>query len=134
MDTELSNSVDTRFLKSGKIRLRFKLSDYAFEIVNYAFDLTGCKFSNTSLDDISMNFLSGFPHKYYKLNYLVHGNTRFLVRVYPDQYESIRLALDIARESYKSDAEALVFMCLYFIIIEKNNPSNQGEEKMQYQY
>ncbi len=119
MDTELSNSVDTRFLKSGKIRLRFKLSDYAFEIVNCAFDLTDCKYSNTSLDYISMNFLSGFPQKYYKLKYPIQGNIRFLVRVYPDQYESIRLALDVAREPYKSDAEALVSMCLYFILVEK---------------
>lgn len=120
MSNEYNDTVDTRVMKSGQIRLRFKLSEWATKILNCAFDLTDTKFNNTSLDYICMNFLSGFPTKV-ELGNQVNGNIRLLVRLYPDQYATIRLALTSARQFVGSDAEALILMCLYFIHIEANN-------------
>lgn len=125
MNNKYTQIVDTRVMKSGKIRLRFRLSEWATEIVDSAFGLTDTKYSNTSLDFISLNFLSGFPTKI-DLGHSAHGNNRLLVRLYPEQYGTIRLALTFAKQFVESDAEALILMCLYFIRTEtSDNYTNQ---------
>lgn len=120
MNVKGSNAVDTRFLKSGHIRLRFKLSKPAYRLVNQAMGLTGFRYLNSSLDAISLNYLAGYPSSL-TLDFPAIGKERFLTRLHKDEYETVRGALDIARTHVNSDTEALVLMCLQLIAEEKSN-------------
>ena len=114
--------VDTRFLKSGRVRHRYRLKPSAVRLVNHAIALTGYKHDHTALYAISMDFLSRCLAAS-RLTRAVHGNNRFLVTYYPDEFEIVREALVAAREFVATDAEALVLMCQIFIVCEENDGS-----------
>lgn len=113
------NGLDARQLKSGHIRLRFKLSQQAYDSVLYAISLTGYKHSNAALDAISINCLSAYPFKT-RLKYSAMGSQRFLVKLHPDQYEVVLDALKLAVQHTESYADALALMCIWFIKTETN--------------
>jgi|GEM_PF-4641029 len=120
MSNQATNTVDTRRLKSGQTRLRFKLSESAHETLEHALDLTGYKYNNSSLDAICLSYLAGDPSTL-ALDHPAQGQKRFLVRLYPDEYEIVREALNLAKQFVKSDAEALILICLWFIAVETSN-------------
>lgn len=110
--------VDARILKSGKIRLRFKLSEEALAKVKEAFEMTGFKYPCSSLDAICLDFLAGAPSSL-SLDSPAEGSERFLVRLHRDQYETFKSALQNAgKYSPRSDSEALVMICECFIAAE----------------
>lgn len=125
-NTEAVNRVDTRRLKNGRMRLRFKLSREAIETVNTALNIAtkmaGYKYSHSALEAMAMSFMS---FEKFEIGSMVssQGSNRFLVKFYPDQYELFTLALNDAREYVETDADALVMMCLNFI---RNESLNDG--------
>lgn len=120
MNNESVNNVDTRYLKSGQIRLRFKLSEWAYGITNIALSLTEYKFKNSSLEAISLSYIAGSPSPL-SLDHPAQGSRRFLVKLYPDQYEVVREALNSARQFVNSDAEALNLIGLSFLAESNEN-------------
>jgi len=116
------DQVDIRYLKSGKIRLRFKLSEDGLIAVRQAFDMTECNYDNTALSIVCGNYIS-FPPKNLTLDGDAVGKKRLLVNVHADEYELIELALMQTRKEFESDAAALAFMSLWFIELE--NQSNR---------
>ena len=106
--------VDTRQLKSGQVRLRFRLSDEAHNLVSDALSMTPYDYSNAALDAIAMNFHAGGP-AVAPLGIPATGSKRLLVRLYPDQYENVRSALDYAHEWVDTDAEGLLLICSSFV-------------------
>ena len=117
-DKETLGKVDTRILSSGQIRLRFKLSESAYNLVRQATNLTKYKHVNAAIDAISMNYISCDPFTTTELECSANGSKRFIVRLYADQYELVRVALDIARQNVDTDADALVLMCIWFMETE----------------
>ena len=112
-----SNRVDTKQLESGQYRLRFRLSDEAHKIVCLALAMTPYTYPGSALDGIATNYLSGNP-AVAPLGIPATGSKRLLVRLWPDQYECVRTALDVAREHASTDADALYFICASFLTIE----------------
>lgn len=115
MRLEMSNKhksmVDTRVYKrSGLTRQRYYLSEAAYDLVISAFNATGYKHFNTCLDKVSINFLAGHPPSL-TLRHPAHGKKRLIIRLHEDEYETVRYALDQAREYTETDADALVIMC-----------------------
>ena len=100
-----------KFRKSRLIHLRFWLSDQAHRIVLQALSLTGYEHTGAALDAVAMNFLSGSPP--HKLGAPAKGRNRFLVRLFPDQWECVEDALKMARQG--NAADALVVMCERFV-------------------
>ena len=105
--------VDTRRLKSGMYRLRFRLSDEAYDIVQEALSVSPYDHDSASLDVVATNALAGSPAAP-EGGFPATGRRRWSVRLYKDQYEQVRTALDHAGE-FPSDADALVYICRQFI-------------------
>ena len=110
--------MDKRILKTGYIRLRFKLSEKSYQTIQNAIKQSKAKFDHVGLDLISLDFISGnnLPSI---IKGKVIGNKRFLVRLYPDQYETLMIAFEIAKEHVTSDEEALVVVCKSFLKTDK---------------
>ncbi len=107
--------VDTRLMRrTGQYRLRFRLTDDAMCIVTEALSLTGYSDTGVALDAIAMNSLAGSPAVAGDGNPVV-GRARWLAKLFPDQYQVVRDALDHAGE-FSSDADALVYICRQFIV------------------
>lgn len=119
-----SKKVDARKLKNGMYRLRFRLTDSALGIVESAMTLArskhGCKYKNWELDIVAMNYLSGCPEDP-QLPCPANGRNRFLVRLFPDQFETIRLALDEGLKHSSTDSEALLLIAKYFLESEDDS-------------
>ena len=108
--------VDTRYLKNGMMRLRFKLTSAQEEIVDAAggsvLIQTGYESQSAALDLIFMGYQAGYLGKY--LASPEEGTmVRRLFRLYPDQYESVRAGLDLACDvaDCPTDAHALIHVC-----------------------
>ena len=114
IDINTEGAVDTRYLKSGKVRLRFKVSGTAIPLIAKALKLAGYQYNHCALDAICQDYISRDELKF-TANKSFQGAERFLINLYPDQYESVRTALDLARDDTKSDADALVFICCTFL-------------------
>ncbi len=106
--------VDTRHLKSGQFRLRFRLSEQAHEIVSLALSMTEYRHTGVALDAIAMSFHAGHPTSL-TLSSPAAGAKRLLVRLFQDQFECVRLALDTARQDEQTDADALLTICARFL-------------------
>lgn len=106
-------TVDTREYSNGMHRMRFRLSDAAYDIVQQALSLSPYEHLGASLDAIAMNALTG-PLAVLKDGIPAVGRNRWVVTMFPDQYECVRHALDDAGE-FPTDADALVLICLMFI-------------------
>ena len=108
--------VDTRVLKTGQLRLRFRLTKDAYDLITMALSKTPYSHSGAALDAIAMSYHAGTqavaPH-----GIPAAGGKRLLVRLFPDQFENVRSALDIARESVDSDADALLQLCIAFLAV-----------------
>lgn len=115
----MRDKVDVRFLKSGQIRLRFKLSKWAYEKVKLAFSLTGYKYDNSCLDALGMYFMAGFSSAMVP-THPTNGENRLLIKLYPDEYNVVNKALSMAGEYVSSDTDALVLICDWFITHESN--------------
>lgn len=115
---ETIDKVDTRKLSNGQFRLRFRLSNEAVDTVNEAlneaYEQTHYRTDGTRLDLLAMSFLAG-PRPSLALGHPAEGRERFLVRLYPDQYETVRLALDRARCDTSTDSQALVLIADEFL-------------------
>lgn len=122
MSEKYSTIVDTRELKSGLIRLRFRLDRHALRVVNRAIALTGFRYPHSALDAICLSYLSGAPSSL-TLDFPAQGPERFLVKLYREQYEVVRTALDEAKEQVRSDEDALLLMCKCFIAAELKHPT-----------
>ena len=108
-----NNSVDTRVLSSGLVRLRFKLSDRAHKVVSEALRLTQANHPNTALERVCMEYLATpctEPH-----NSNAKGSHRLLVKLYAEQYDLVREALDSAKDKNSTDEDALTYMCQIFL-------------------
>lgn len=110
--SELNDEVDTRHLKSGKVRLRFKLSEDSFSIMHQAMKLIKSQYDHVCLDYVCVQYLSCTPRKL-KLPQPCSGSKRKLFSLHKDQYETIRLALDRARGIVNNDAGALTLICTH---------------------
>ncbi len=117
------HKVDTRLMKrTGQYRLRFRLSDDAYGVVSDALSLTGYSDTGAALDAVAMNSLAGAPAVAHD-GIPAAGSNRWLVKLFPDQYECVRDALDIVGE-FPSDADALVYICrqlIYFHVASNFN-------------
>lgn len=107
----MKQSVDTRFLKDGKVRLRFKVSEEARDIIHAALNLTGSKFQNTALELICAE-AHGRYHMPPRIN--SKGKCRLLIKVYYEQYQNIRSILDEVGKELDSDEDALFAICSGF--------------------
>lgn len=119
--TNDSTRVDTRFLKNGMVRLRFRLSPDQLEIVDFAIskalDITGYRSEAAALDIIFLDYLSGHPGSEALASPAKAGIGRRLFKLFPDQYQLIRAGLDIARNvGCANDAEALTHVCVLFLL------------------
>ena len=122
MKEKYSTVVDTRELKTGLIRLRFRLDKRALKVVNRAISMTGFRFPHSALEAICLSYLAGSPSSL-KLDYPAQGPERFLVRLFKEQYEVVRTALDEAKKHVASDEDALLLMCKCFVAEETKNPT-----------
>ena len=118
-------TVDTRLLKNGQKRLRFKLNNETTNIVAAAIKLTKCQFKNVAIDCICMSFIcchgdGVIPPS----DTSAQGNSRFILRLYEDQYELVRKALNYIREFTPDDETALLYLCQWFCIV------GSGEEPL----
>lgn len=104
--------VDKRILGSGKTRLRFKLDEISHRIVIEALKHTAERYQHVALDYLCIEFQATYELKF-TLNGSSKGNQRFLVRLYPDQYECVRSALNLARHHAESDEDALTLICAH---------------------
>jgi hypothetical protein len=127
MNETVREEVDTRQLKSGQYRLRFRLREEAYELVNTALSLTCYQHSGAALDAISLSFLAGHP-TLPALGSPASGSKRLLVRLWPDQFECVRSALDIARLSAACDADALNLICAAFLKTELRYNRGQASQ------
>ena len=116
--SELNDEVDTRHLKSGKVRLRFKLSEDSCSIMHQAMKLIKSQYAPVCLDYVCVKYLSCTPRKF-KLPQPSVGSNRALFTLHKDQYETIRLALDRARGVVDNDAEALTLICTHIFAEHK---------------
>lgn len=117
--------VDTREMKrTGQYRLRFRLSDDALSIVSEALALTGYSDKGASLDAIAMNSLAGSP-AVAPLGIPANGRNRWLVKLFPDQYQCVRDALDYSGE-FATDADALVYICRQFNVAFVQSVANES--------
>ena len=121
--SEYEKSVDTRLLSNGKRRMRFRLSTSAKSKVEMAMEAvksppTFCT-KGSQLDIIALDFMSGSKYKI-DVPCASQGPERLLVRLFPDQYQLVRMALDLGREIADTDADSLVLMAETFLL---NNPS-----------
>lgn len=64
-----------------------------------------------------MSFHAGHPASL-TLTSPATGSKRLLVRLFPDQYENVRSALDIARAHVETDEDALYYICASFLLSE----------------
>ncbi len=62
-----------------------------------------------------MSFHAGHPASL-SLSSPAVGSKRLLVRLFQDQFENVRSALDLARDTAATDADALVLMCAAFVV------------------
>ena len=120
-DTVVIPDVDTRILKSGQIRPRFKLNESSMALVKHALELTGYKYPNSALDAVCLSYVAWYPFRIEKLVSPATGKERFIVRLYPEQYQVVRMALDLARQHVTCDADALALICSCFIASETAN-------------
>ncbi|HEY3698636.1 MAG TPA: hypothetical protein VGK97_04840 [Spongiibacteraceae bacterium] len=104
--------MDKRILKTGLFRLRFKLSERAMDVVTKAIELAECRYPHTAMERISAAYLSGRPTP---CQGTAKGFVRFLVRLYPEQFELMMFALDGAKGVSHSDEDALLHLCSEFI-------------------
>lgn len=117
--------VDTRLMKrTGQYRLRFRLSDDAYGIVTQALSLAPYDDTGASLDAVCMNSLSGSP-AVAPHGIPAVGRKRLLVRLFPDQYQCLRDALDHAGE-FSTDADALLHICRQFLVAFGKSFANTG--------
>lgn len=119
--TELKAIVDTRILKNGMIRLRFRLTEAQAELVDRCVSLviqkTGYKSRAAALDAVFLDHCSSSPPAEFSIDPEPSGNHRRIFRLYPDQYELIRTGLDNAcTRDCPTDADALVFVCGLFLL------------------
>lgn len=117
MNETVKTEVDDRQLKSGQKRLRFRLSGEAYALVAMALSLTGYDHIGVALDAVCISYLAGHP-AVATLGSPADGRKRLLVRLWPDQYECVRTALDVARAYTITDADALLAICAGFLAIE----------------
>jgi len=110
----ISDGVDTRYLKSGKYRLRFKLSLESISIVHKAVRLAEGNYKHVCLDHICLDYYDRKPIINKQLP-VSKGRERFSVTLFRDQYEIVALALDSAIVVVNSDAAALTLICMSFL-------------------
>lgn len=120
IEREVIPTVDTRRYKSGQVRLRFRLSSEAYTIVTSALPVTGYTYPGCALDAIAMSYLAGTP-AVAALGIPAQGRQRLLISLWPDQFETVRLALDVIRQFVQDDHTALVAMCAAFVETEFTN-------------
>ncbi len=112
--------VDTRVLKNGMIRLRFRFIPAQLEIVESAVTsalaITGYKSEAAALDILCLDYLSGSPTSECP-TCPPQGNTvRRLFKLFPDQYEVVRAALDLGHHVvWVTDAQAMTEICRSFL-------------------
>ena len=128
MDTK----VDTRFLKSGMVRLRWKLNSNASKLLNQTLIKTEILKPEHALEAICLSYISTestLPPTIIPQNPV--GKNRIKIVLFPDQYEVVRFALDRARMYYKNDAEAVIGICISFNTLNKmyNIPNIQDSKQ-----
>lgn len=110
--------MDKRVLQTGLIRLRFKLHQKAHMVITHAVSLVGCKYPHTALETICLDFLVGTTTTTTTTTTTKKsavGTSRFLVRLYPEQYEVFQLAMDEAKNRGQCEEDALFHICKNFI-------------------
>jgi len=110
----INDGVDTRYLKSGKYRLRFKLSFESISIVHKAVRLVKSNYRHVCIDLICLDYYDRTPIINKQLP-VSKGRVRFSVSLFRDQYEIVVLALDSARNMVNSDEAALTLICMSFL-------------------
>lgn len=133
--SKVDGTVDTRVLKNGMTRLRFRFIPKQLEIVESAVTsalaITGFKSEAAALDIVCLDYLSGSPGVP-SLSGLVKGTTvRRLFRLFPDQYEVVRAALDLGHHvGCVSDTQALTEICRSFLTHNGADASNWTSVKV----
>ena len=107
------------------VRLRFRLSEEAHKLVSLALSLTPYDHRGAALDGIATNYLSGNP-AVAPLGIPAAGSKRLLIRLFADQYQNVLLALDVARDTAATDADALIRICAKFVAIEAKSGNAPG--------
>ena len=117
--------VDTRHLKSGQFRVRFRLSEQAHEIVSLALSMTPYSHTGAALDAVATSYHAGHPASL-TLSSPAAGAKRLLVRLFQDQHENVRSALDLARDTAATDADALALICAVFVVTYQDEFSSNN--------
>lgn len=119
--------VDTRLLRTGLVRLRFHLTAEQYETLDAAlaraYKLSHTLAEHKALSDICLSYVSEQPTA--PAGSLAvslfpgpgQSKRRRLFKLFPDEYELIRFALDEARKHFSEpdDTRALALVCSSFI-------------------
>lgn len=106
--------MDVRKLKSGHIRVRFKLGHTALGIVEQALSKAPGNFPNSSINVICMHFLGGGSPSGRRQSDAV-GKNRILFKLHPEQYENLLAAMGIEDASGQGSESAITEICRYFL-------------------
>ena len=112
--------MDTRKLSTGHTRVRFKLSNKAYETVTSAIKATKRDYPNSAIELIALNSISGVPAG---LCAETKGRNRLLVKLHPEQYENFKCAMNSALYDYSSPEDAITAMSSYFLYLTNEDPS-----------
>lgn len=108
--------MDTRILKTGVTRLRFKLNPEAHVMLKKAINATGCKHSNTALENIFLYYITSDPGTATPIDKKCYdGNKRFLVRLYPEQLPVIMAGFDQLAQPDSPKENLLLHICKFFL-------------------
>lgn len=124
-----SGYVDTRQYADGRVRLRFRLTASQTLVVDEAlsksYSITHTLAEAKALSDICLAFITDPPELGHPLASSPPDakKVRRLFKLYEDQYELVRYALDIAREHTGDDAGALTMICMNFITTYEGDTS-----------
>lgn len=114
---------DIRKLASGRLRIRFKLSSEAENLVTDVFGQVIGNHPHTRLENICLDYMtSGACEINCKLPSTCVGNRRLLVKLFPDQLELVFGAFMLAKRKFNGNPSAeqlLVYLCLHHRHINK---------------
>lgn len=118
MNLQSTGNVDTRHYSDGRTRLRFRLTAEQSAVVDQAlisaYSISSTLSEGKALCDICLDFISSESGSH-SLRSSPGKQTRRLFRLYQDQYEVVRAALNRAREFTRDDAAALAAICQRFV-------------------
>lgn len=114
--------LDIRAYKSGVFRLRLKLSNWYFPILQRALNLTNYE-DGPALEAIIMNYMSTFHPDDLFTNFVnitkvehIEGNNRLRIILHPDHLETLETATELFQFKHPLALDLIVTAASHFII------------------